>query len=422
MGNLRRLTSGTLRPPPDLLKPREFLAICLQINAAQAFVPVAKELRTMGIETSFLLETGDLETEALIQKHGFDYYPTLPLRHPSVIARVAAGSLRLRALWTRASVERLQARIGLDTSTRMTATLKKQIRKSVLAGILRSEAAFCALRTLPAHNVLFITRRALFNTLLKETHPSARRFFFLQGIVPDVPPIRTPLDVYRAFAGGPIDLPYLRRCGIPDEKIILSGYPAYDSSANFVKSACRAAYSRVSTLRSDRPWVLFTSQYSTPVFSNAARMANLRAVISLASRWPDVEFIIKVHPRRESVQPDELPANVYIEAAYPVLELIRACDAMTTFWSTTAIEGLLLGTPLVQLNATGLPDFLLLPAGLHVPVARNSSELGEQLNSALARDLRPSPRDLTESLGPPPDGLAAHRTAVALAEVLRRPL
>jgi hypothetical protein len=406
-------TTGSPEPPARLL------AICMQVNAARAFVPVARELRTRGVETNFLVERGDTATQLLLESEAFPVRASASLLDPRVLSGIALGTARLRPLWTSASVRDLLTRLALPHTDALTQSLGTRIRKSVLGGLVRGETALSALLESPADNVLFVTRRALFNALLLHTHPVAGRFFFLQGIVPEVPPISTKLDVHRAFAGGPIDLPYLRRCGIPDSCISLCGYPDYDAFAGLNKATCRAEFANNRRINPNRRWILFTSQYETALFSNAARLANLAALVEVASQATDSEFIVKLHPRNETWNAPNLPGNVFLETTYSTPQLIKAADLVVTYWSTTAIEALLLKTPLVQLNATGLLDFLPLPPGLCVPVARSSSELKTCLNAPGAAAARPSAETLERWLGPPPDGKAAERAAHALAQALR---
>ncbi len=397
--------------PPN--NEAELLAICLQINSARAFLPVAKELRLARVETMFVSENGDTETQRLLEGEGFAYRTTASMSDATVATKVAWGAANLRHLWSRGVICDLLKRLDLPGSE--AEGLGRRLRTSVIGGLFRAESALKTLRETPARNVLFITRRALFNSLLKHTHPAARHLFFLQGIVPAVPPIRTRLDVHGAFAGSALDLAYLKRCGIEDERISLTGYPLYDAFVHLDRVDCRKRFGEERSLDPDARWVLFTSQYETPLFSDHARMANLGVILELAERDPDTQFIIKLHPRGEAWEPARLPRNVKVDSQYPTAELIKAADAVATFWSTTAIEALILRTPLVQLNATHLPDLLLLPPELRVPIARDSHELGEALRAVIAAP--PTSEEALEKwFGSPPDGLAAKRTAEAIAQ------
>jgi hypothetical protein len=414
---LGKIRSGTARAPNDIQPPFplvDLLAICLQPNATRAFLPVARDLRRLGRETSFLVEASDITSRQLLSDGSFPVRATASLRDPGVVIGVTRGAFRLRYLWSDQLLNQLLVRLALPNFKQLTSPLQAFMRRSVLGGLVRAETATHALRQSPAKNVLFITRRALLSNILTHTHPQARRLFFLQGIVPEIPPIRTRLNVHHAFAGGPLDLPYLLRCEIPETRISLTGYPDYDRFVGLKRDACRMAYANARSLDPKRRWILFTSQYATPLFSSTARLANLEAVLRLARAWPDSQFIVKLHPRNETWEPAELPLNILVERQYPTPELMKAADAAVTYWSTTAIECLLLGTPLVQLNATGLPDFLPLPAELQVPVARSTDELSRALGFVLTDAARTPAEALERFIGPPPDGMAAERTAAAV--------
>ncbi len=132
--------------------------------------------------------------------------------------------------------------------------------------------------------------------------------------------------------------------------------------------------------------MVFTSQYSTPSFPNWARLKNLRTLIATARRCPELFFLIKPHPLRESLPSsitDVLPDNVVINTDFSTVKALKAAHVAVTYWSTTALEATLLGTPLVQLNATGLPDFLDLSSKLGRSIARDAASLLTLLHATL---------------------------------------
>jgi CDP-glycerol glycerophosphotransferase (TagB/SpsB family) len=273
---------------------------------------------------------------------------------------------------------------------------------------------------------VFLTHRSMMSELGAPLAERVARVLLLQGLVPDVPPVGSPLDIDLALLGSALDRPYAERCEIPAERQAVLGYPDYDSFAALDRSAARQALAQHAPQAARAPVVLFLSQYATEVFPDQARRTNLTALLETARLLPRVQFVVKPHPRREpglSRRPEEWPENVSVVSGLDAPTLLSAADVACTYWSTTALEALLLDVPLVQLNATGLPDFLDFSAALRQPTCRSGAELARALEPLLtspearseASTLRAAflaSRDLRL------DGQAAARAADAIVALL----
>lgn len=396
--------------------PAELLAVCLQSNSTRAFLPVAAELAAMGVRTRFLLDPTDGRSIKLMKEAGQAYDVIIEADGLSSVTHVARLLANLKHLWSKPSLRELCLALRLKPNPERLAALRSTMRYPAVSGALIGEALWRALSAHQTSGVLFVTKRALFNRLLPVACPSAKRIFFLQGVVPDIPPIRTDLDVDLAIAGSPIDLPYLTRCKVPAERVALTGYPDYDHFHTLEKSACRAQYERATGIDGQRPWILFTSQYPTHVFGPAEREKNIATVIQAAAALPTLQFIVKLHPNKEKWTARALPPNVIVEKSYDTPTLIKAADVMVTYWSTTALEALLLETPLIQLNATSLPDFLTFPAALRVPFARDATQLAELIRERLSHR---NDEDVLHHLGIAMDGRAARHAAESIRTLLK---
>src|SRR5690606_3888533 len=108
-------------------------------------------------------------------------------------------------------------------------------------------------------------------------------------------------DVDLAVVGSAIDLPYVLRCRIPETALRVTGYPEYDHYPTLDKRACRQAIARVLPELGARPLVVFTSQYATEVFPDWARRRNIDVLAETARLLPDVLFVLKAHPLRETL-------------------------------------------------------------------------------------------------------------------------
>lgn len=394
----------------------DLLAVSLQPNSTRAFLPVSKELERQGRRVAFLLDVLDGASAKLLGS-----------QHPHVdIGNRSMGGV----LWRTWQVDRGLSRLHRDegglrellaamklptefAGESLLLGLSRRLRWGVWKTAVRAIMIESALSRVPAKNVVFFTERALVDELLLHTHPGAKRLFFLQGIVPDVPPLATPMTLDHAVVGSRIDVPYLRRCGLPDERISVTGYPDYDHYRSLEQPECRAELEQKLGLGPGSPVVVFGSQYVTPAFSERARVLHLDLVLRSALERPSVHFVVKLHPRQERWKPAKLPQNVSILKNYDMPRLMKAADAFVTYWSTTALEAALLGTPLIQLNATGLPDFFDLSVRLGRETARSEQDLLRQIDAVLA-----GPRESfvpnVDALGVIMDGRAAERAAQAL--------
>jgi hypothetical protein len=303
--------------------------------------------------------------------------------------------------------------------------MRRSLSRSVYRAALMADAIG---RSLDHHNpsaCLFLTHRAMLNELLSTRRHKMQRIFLLQGVVPEVPPVSLKLEVELAIVGSELEVPYLRRCGVSDERTAIVGYPDYDHFPQLTREACRGQLVAAMEALHERPLVVFTSQYPTGQFPDWARTVNLEAVFAAARKLPHVTFLIKTHPRREVIDALVLarfPENVLLAPKVETPSLLKAADVVVTYWSTTALEALLLDVPLVQLNATGLPDFFDLVSSLGRSFARSSDELADSLQLLLeseeARTIDARARaELCARLGVVMDGRAGERAGAAIEKI-----
>lgn len=419
--HLGGLSEDVTEPGVPIEADTDLLAISLQPNSTRALLPVALRLEQARVRVRFLVEYSDVTSRRAIALRGFSCTRMPPPVRLVALPRLAAAYARLRYLWNdRAELASLLMGLGLDSGQLSVGELSKQLRAETVRTLLRGAAIETSLRATSARNVLFVTHRGLLDHLLGATLPAARRFLFLQGVVPDIPPIRTALSVDHAIVGSQLDLPYVRRCGVELDQITISGYPESDGYGDLEKGGCRAELDRACPGAAGRPLVVFTSQYRTPMFPDAARLRQLDVLVECARRMPEAFFAVKLHPVRESWDIDGPPMNLAILKEVDTAKLIKAADVLVTYWSTTALEAVLLGTPLIQLNATGLPDFFDLSARLGRSIARDLDDLVTRLRRTLS-GLEPFDAIADRSrLGVTVDGGAAGRAASALASRLAR--
>lgn len=418
-----------LRSPPSGVRRPLLLVVSLQPNSTRAFLPVAQELRELGPAAHFLLQAADERSGHLVRDGGFllDVIEWHNRREDVTWAyRSAAGFVEEVGS---AGFEELVGFMGLPDwaePRRLGALLADTLQRNLQGSCFRTRSVGRALSELDPRAALFITNRAMLNGLLYQRKNRTRRVFFLQGIVPEIPPVSTPLDVDLAVVGSAIDLPYVRRCQIQETALRVTGYPEYDHYPTLDKRACRRAIEQLLPELGSRPLVVFTSQYATEVFPDWARRRNIHVLAETARLLPDVLFALKAHPLRERLGRElcsSFPANLVACPPFDTDRALCAADVAVTYWSTTALESILLGTPLVQLNATGLPDYFDVSGKMGRPTARTAEELAraieELLASAEERARFAREREaFLRSHGIELDGRAAARAAREIAQVL----
>jgi len=221
----------------------------------------------------------------------------------------------------------------------------------------------------------------------------------------------------------------------PDaDRVVVTGNPAWDplirARAGIVdRDGARAAVARTLSLDAARPWAVLTAQDITaPQFPG---------IVAAFARQPRVTLIVKPHPAES---PDwyrrrcaDLPGALVLEhSRIDLHDLLRAADLTLTFSSTTNLESLILGTPVVTYAFGDLASqdraAYLEECGL--PLARTPDELAAILSTAAAdpaafgRSCAPAvERALQAFVGNYPAGDAAARAADVIESIaVRAPL
>jgi len=168
------------------------------------------------------------------------------------------------------------------------------------------------------------------------------------------------------LAWGDFSKEFLVKNNMPPEKIILTGGVSFDRTLTLIPNKHRIA--QTLNLNPHKKWILFTTQGSgsgsipTPkeIRDGVAQTAN-----SLKNN-NEVQLIYQVHPSQKMAfiraLLRDIPSNNYVVCKYKdTEELIKSSDAMITFFSTTAIDAILLKKPLLLINLSEDKDFLPLP-------------------------------------------------------------
>lgn len=229
------------------------------------------------------------------------------------------------------------------------------------------------------------------------------------------------------FAWGEAQKTSLVAKGAPAERILVTGNPQWDHLATGLGSlpppeTCRAAMATALDLPSNAFWVTFTSQ---PV-SRAFLGDILRALRVISNSV----LIVKVHPGERITEyriqaADQQRCRVVQDIDLHVL--LRASDVVLTYTSTTNLEALAVGTPLIVVDFASNPDTpnRVDLTAYGVPEVHHPSELVQALtrlqhNPSWGEEILRGGRQALEDYAHGLDGRATERVVDALRQLARK--
>jgi len=156
---------------------------------------------------------------------------------------------------------------------------------------------------------------------------------------------------------------YIKRClekiGVDSKKLVITGQPRFD---NLVKTATeRENICSKYSINSKNKIILFTSQPNHPgAFSGESeRRKAIETVYNLINGVKDAVLIVKPHPDEKIQYHQSLNLSLHSgkivlsDKCADIHELIKACDLLITFHSTTALEAMIANKPVLIINLYG---------------------------------------------------------------------
>jgi UDP-N-acetylglucosamine 2-epimerase len=145
------------------------------------------------------------------------------------------------------------------------------------------------------------------------------------------------------------------RWGMPPDKLAVTGSVVHEHWAESIKTAAEDMRANLGVDPAHRLVLFATSFLSvTPEYQSVNELL-ITTFLSVVRQLPRVRPVIKVHPdddmalHRQIV--DRLGANdTIVVQDVEIRSLLAACDVLVTYYSTVAVEALLLGKPVVSLN------------------------------------------------------------------------
>jgi len=378
-------------PSSEIAGPLEILFLASMSNYLNPLLPVARALRERGIATAILLPRcaeqwanyqALRETSAILWSD--------ELMDQALRVDIIASQRTYSRMWQAKQGlirERLRLENGLDLWPFAAPGMRvvfEHLLPHLVGYIGLAERAIRLLK--PRVVVIARQRRAFENAFIAV----ARRDGLPSALIPHGHVSAQPVyhftdgrfdQVDRIFAWGEAQKAALIEKGAPPERILVTGNPQWDRLATGLgnlppSDVCRAEISATLGLPPDAFWVTFTSQPVSRTFFGDI-MKTLHAL-------PNSVLIVKTHPGEQpaaySIPPTDQP-RCRVVRDIDLHTLLRASDVVLTYTSTTNLEALAVGTPLIVVDFASSPDTPLRVdlAAYGIPHVHQPSELEEVL-------------------------------------------
>lgn len=168
-------------------------------------------------------------------------------------------------------------------------------------------------------------------------------------------------DVFAAW--GEFSKDFLVGNGVDGKKIVLTGGVPFDRTISLKPDKYKIA--KKLEISSDKKWVIFTTQGVGPggVPTGEEIKIGISEIAKESLKYPDVQLIFQVHPSQDIENVRKLMSGVKGSDAIVVKykdteELMKVSYGVITFFSTTALDAVIMGKPLILINLEDDKDFL----------------------------------------------------------------
>lgn len=166
-----------------------------------------------------------------------------------------------------------------------------------------------------------------------------------------------PFEGDRFVAWNDFSRQFMENHGVPPDKISVTGGIPFDRTLTMLVD--RDAIAAEMSIDTGKRWFVFATQGTGA--GNMPSPDEVRDGVQQAalafSRHPDCLLLYQVHPSQEIAEvvalvPEDMHGRVVVGRYRDTEALIKVSDGMITFFSTTAIDAVLLRKPLLLINLT----------------------------------------------------------------------
>ncbi|TKS58502.1 MAG: hypothetical protein EWM72_02940 [Nitrospira sp.] len=177
--------------------------------------------------------------------------------------------------------------------------------------------------------------------------------------------------------------------GVDPDRIVVTGHPGFDNLVS-AEPDVRIRVRKELGIAENERIVLFASQPSyVGAFDQPSRRTEMiKGVVKVVGSLKDVKLVVKPHPgetRRELVTLIGNKQHVVLaDGAASIAPLIKTCDVFVTFFSTTALQALYAGKPVITIDIPGSGGGRLYTDSQATWVARSAEELMAHITNLLS--------------------------------------
>jgi hypothetical protein len=173
-------------------------------------------------------------------------------------------------------------------------------------------------------------------------------------------------------------------CKIDKNRLVITGYPAYDKLAVADKNFIKEKICKNLKLDEYKKIIVFTTE-NLSLFENTT-LAEIvcKAIFGIF----DAQLVIKVHPGEQDCQlykniADKARINYVVTRDYDIHEILYIADLVITYFSATGLEAMVLNKPLITLNPFTENDPINYADSGAALKAKNEKELNDAIKRIL---------------------------------------
>jgi CDP-glycerol glycerophosphotransferase (TagB/SpsB family) len=175
-------------------------------------------------------------------------------------------------------------------------------------------------------------------------------------------PVFQPISADKITATGPHSKRQLVALGEVADKIVITGDPKHDGLGKLRSSPPDPKLFEELGIDRSSKVILLTTQPTGFEIPEESNQRLIKGLMNSLPKLPNCQLVIKLHPSEDGKLTRRLNAEygklAIITKNTNLHELILASDVLVTVHSTTGLEAMLLGKPVLVINLTGKPDMM----------------------------------------------------------------
>jgi len=156
------------------------------------------------------------------------------------------------------------------------------------------------------------------------------------------------------------------KSGVEEGRLVVTGAPVYDfikENIRIKKEANNFRYLEKYGIDLKKSLIVFASQpHDKKLYKIEEKRRILVGLKTAMAKFPDCMLVVKLHPYERyeelasSILEKDCDRNIVVVKDINIFDLIYICDLLITRWSTSALEAILLGKPVITMNLSTAPD------------------------------------------------------------------